>query len=98
LEQYVGQTLELKIIELDRSKNNVGLLSAKKSWRNAIRRRRKRRLPIWKRAQPFLALSNGWTDFGAFVDIGNGVEVCSMCRKWLTVGVDHPSDGGLGKR
>ncbi len=91
LQKYIGQTLELKIIELDRSKNNVVF-----SHKDVLEEQHAK-----AKAEAFVNLEEGTrvqgvvrrlTDFGAFVDIGDGVEGLLHVSEMAYSRVNHPSD------
>lgn len=91
LDKYVGETLRLKIIELDRQRNNV-VLSHKEVLEQEYEE---------AKAKAFESLSEGSivegtvrriTDFGAFVDVGGGVEGLLHVSEMAWSRVRHPSD------
>lgn len=91
LDEYVGQTLGLKVIELDRQRNNV-VLSRKEVLEEEYER---------AKAEAFAKLEEGAivdgvvrriTDFGAFVDVGGGVEGLLHVSEMAWSRVRHPSD------
>jgi len=91
LDEYVGKTLGLKVIELDRQRNNV-VLSHKEVLEEEYQK---------AKAQAFASLKEGTvtsgvvrriTDFGAFVDVGGGVEGLLHVSEMAWSRVRHPSD------
>ena len=91
LEKYVGQTLELKIIELDRSKNNV-VFSHKEVLEERYQKAKEEAFNTLEEGQTVPGIVRRLTDFGAFVDIGNGVEGLLHVSEMAYSRVDHPSD------
>ncbi|MFY9493995.1 MAG: bifunctional 4-hydroxy-3-methylbut-2-enyl diphosphate reductase/30S ribosomal protein S1 [Limnochordia bacterium] len=91
LEQYVGQTLELKIIELDRSKNNV-VFSHKEVLEERYQKAKEEAFANLEEGATVPGVVKRLTDFGAFVDIGNGVEGLLHVSEMAYSRVDHPSD------
>ncbi len=90
LEQFIGKTLVFKIIEIDRRRNNVVLSrkalleleheNAKNDIFNTIEKEEIRK-GVVKRI----------TDFGAFVDIGSGVEGLLHISEMAWSRIEHPS-------
>ena len=91
LEKYVGETLELKIIELDRSKNNV-VFSHKEVLEERYQEAKEEAFNSLEEGQTVPGVVRRLTDFGAFVDIGNGVEGLLHVSEMAYSRVDHPSD------
>src|SRR5882672_8042856 len=90
LDEYLGQKIECKVIELNRSRNNVVL-----SRRAVLEEERKeQRQEILDRLQPGLvvegAISN-IVDFGAFVDL-NGIDGLIHISELSWSHVNHPSE------
>lgn len=90
LSAYVGQTLKLEIIELDRKKNRVVL-----SHKNVLEKERERqKKKVWatiEEGQVIKGVVKRLTDFGAFVDIG-GVDGLIHISDLAWHKVDHPSE------
>ncbi len=91
LDSYIGKTLRLKIIEFDRQKNNV-VFSHKEVLEEDLKQ---------AKADAFAKLEEGsivpgvvrrLTDFGAFVDIGSGVEGLLHVSEIAHSRINHPSD------
>lgn len=91
LDQYVGQTFRMKVLEIDRQRNNV-VLSRKQLLEEEYEQ---------AKAETFATLEEGavvdgvvrrLTDFGAFVDIGNGVEGLLHVSELAWSRVRHPAD------
>ncbi|NLM39668.1 MAG: bifunctional 4-hydroxy-3-methylbut-2-enyl diphosphate reductase/30S ribosomal protein S1 [Firmicutes bacterium] len=91
LEKYVGQVLELKIIELDRSKNNV-VFSHKEVLEERFEQAKEKAFSTLQEGAIVDGVVRRLTDFGAFVDIGNGVEGLLHVSEMAHSRVDHPSD------
>lgn len=91
LEKYVGQTLELKIIELDRSKNNV-VFSHKQVLEEKHAKAKEEAFANLKPGMKVHGVVRRLTDFGAFVDIGGGVEGLLHVSEMAYSRVNHPSD------
>lgn len=91
LEKYVGQTLELKIIELDRQKNNV-VLSRKDLLEEEYQKAKEEIFNTLEEGSVVDGVVRRITDFGAFVDIGGGVEGLLHVSEMAHSRVKHPSD------
>lgn len=91
LEKYVGQTLELKIIELDRQKNNV-VLSRKDLIEEEYQKAKEEIFNTLEEGSVVDGVVRRITDFGAFVDIGGGVEGLLHVSEMAYSRVKHPSD------
>src|SRR6266513_1314095 len=90
LDEFLGQTIQTKVIELNRSRNNVVL-----SRRAVLEEERKeQRQAILERLQPGLiiegAISN-IVDFGAFVDL-DGIDGLIHISELSWSHVNHPSE------
>jgi small subunit ribosomal protein S1 len=90
LDEFLGQTLEAKVIELNRSRNNVVL-----SRRAVLEEERKeQRQEILDRLQPGLIVDgviSNIVDFGAFVDL-NGIDGLIHISELSWSHVNHPSE------
>src|SRR2546422_11165149 len=73
LHPYVGQALECKIIELDRNRNNV-VLSRRAFLEESQSEGRKTFLQSLKKGERRHGVVSSIVNFGAFVDIGGGVD------------------------
>ena len=91
LEKYIGQTLELKIIELDRSKNNV-VFSHKVVLEERHAEAKEKAFNTLEEGTKVPGVVRRLTDFGAFVDIGDGVEGLLHVSEMAYSRVNHPSD------
>src|SRR5665647_487357 len=90
LEEYMGTKIETKVIELNRSRNNVVL-----SRRAVLEEERKEvRQQILDRLQPGLVVEgqiSNIVDFGAFVDL-NGIDGLIHISELSWSHVNHPSE------
>jgi len=90
LDKYVGQTLKLKIIELDRQKNNV-VLSRKEILEEEHRKAKEEVFDRLKENMIVEGVVRRITDFGAFVDVGGGIEGLLHVSEMAHSRVKHPS-------
>jgi small subunit ribosomal protein S1 len=90
LDEYLGQTIESKVIELNRSRNNVVL-----SRRAVLEEERKeQRQAILERLQPGQIIEgqiSNIVDFGAFVDL-DGIDGLIHISELSWSHVNHPSE------
>src|SRR5262249_42356262 len=90
LDEYLGQAIECKVIELNRSRNNVVL-----SRRAGLEEERKQvRQQILDRLQPGLVVEgqiSNIVDFGAFVDL-DGIDGLIHISELSWSHVNHPSE------
>jgi small subunit ribosomal protein S1 len=90
LDEYLGQTIECKVIELNRSRNNVVL-----SRRAVLEEERKEvRQQILDRLQPGMVVEgqiSNIVDFGAFVDL-DGIDGLIHISELSWSHVNHPSE------
>ncbi len=90
LDEYMGQTIQTKVIELNRSRNNVVL-----SRRAVLEEERKeQRQAILERLQPGLIIEgqiSNIVDFGAFVDL-DGIDGLIHISELSWSHVNHPSE------
>ena len=91
LQKYIGQELELKIIELDRSRNNV-VFSHKEVLEEKHAKAKAEAFANLQEGDKVKGIVRRLTDFGAFVDIGNGVEGLLHVSEMAYSRVNHPSD------
>jgi small subunit ribosomal protein S1 len=89
LQPYVGKTLQAKIIELDKNRNNVVL--SRRSWLEETQREQRQAfltsLQVGDRRS---GVVSSIVDFGAFVDIG-GMDGLIHVSELSWKHVDHPS-------
>ncbi|KKM08812.1 hypothetical protein SY88_22155 [Clostridiales bacterium PH28_bin88] len=90
LETYLGKTLRLKIIEIDRNKNKV-VLSQKAILEEEYERKRKETWEDLAEGQVRHGVVRRLTNFGAFVDIG-GVDGLLHVSEISWGRVDHPKN------
>ncbi len=90
LDEYLGQNIQCKVIELNRSRNNVVL-----SRRAVLEEERKeQRQAILERLQPGLVIEgqiSNIVDFGAFVDL-DGIDGLIHISELSWSHVNHPSE------
>lgn len=91
LQKYIGQSLELKIIELDRTKNNV-VFSHKDVLEQQYAKSKEEAFASLQEGAKVPGVVRRLTDFGAFVDIGNGVEGLLHVSEMAYSRVNQPSD------
>ncbi len=91
LHPYVGQALECKIIELDRNRNNV-VLSRRAFLEESQSEGRKKFLESLKKGERRHGVVSSIVNFGAFVDIGGGVDGLVHVSELSWKHVDHPSE------
>jgi len=91
LHPYVGQELECKIIELDRNRNNV-VLSRRAYLEESQSEGRKKFLESLKKGERRRGIVSSIVNFGAFVDIGGGVDGLVHVSELSWKHVDHPSE------
>ena len=87
----MGQNLRLKVIELDRERNNV-VLSRKEVLEEEYEAAKARIFAELQEGQIVTGIVRRITDFGAFVDIGSGVEGLLHVSEMAWSRVNHPSD------
>ena len=91
LHPYVGQQLEAKIIELDRNRNNV-VLSRRAFLEESQSEGRKKFLESLKKGERRRGQVSSIVNFGAFVDIGGGVDGLVHVSELSWKHVDHPGE------
>lgn len=91
LDSYVGQTLRLRVIELDRQRNNV-VLSRKVVIEDEYEKAKEEAFQTLKEGAIVPGIVRRLTDFGAFVDIGGGVEGLLHVSEMAWSRVRHPKD------
>jgi small subunit ribosomal protein S1 len=90
LQQFVGQELEAKIIELDRNRNNV-VLSRRAFLEESQSEGRKTFLQNLKKGERRKGTVSSIVNFGAFVDLG-GVDGLVHVSELSWKHVDHPQE------
>ena len=91
LNPYVGQELECKIIELDRNRNNV-VLSRRAFLEESQSEGRRKFLESLTKGERRRGVVSSLVNFGAFVDIGGGVDGLVHVSELSWKHVDHPSE------
>ena len=91
LDQFVGQTLRLKVLEIDRGRRNV-VLSRREVLEQEYQEAKRRLFGTLKEGQVVSGTVRRLTDFGAFVDLGGGVEGLLHVSEMAWSRVRHPSD------
>ncbi|MCY3960901.1 MAG: S1 RNA-binding domain-containing protein, partial [bacterium] len=89
LQPYIGQTLEAKIIELDKNRNNVVL--SRRAWlEETEKEQREAFLDNLKPGERRSGVVSSVVNFGAFVDLG-GMDGLVHVSELSWKHVDHPS-------
>ncbi|MBE3583031.1 MAG: 30S ribosomal protein S1 [Limnochordaceae bacterium] len=91
LSQYVGQTLRFKVVELEPDRHNV-VLSHRKVLEEEYEKARETAFNTLQEGSIVPGVVKRITDFGAFVDIGQGVEGLLHVSEMAWSRVRHPSD------
>lgn len=91
LDEFVGQTLRFRIIELDRQRRNV-VLSRKQLLEEELQAAKEAAFSSLEEGQIVPGIVRRLTDFGAFVDIGGGVEGLLHVSEMAWSRVRHPED------
>lgn len=91
LDEFIGQTLRFKVMELDRRRNNV-VLSRKELLEQEYEQAKTEAFANLQEGQLVEGIVRRLTDFGAFVDIGKGVEGLLHVSEMAWSRVKHPSD------
>ena len=90
LQPYVGRTLEAKIIELDKNRNNVVL--SRRAWLEQTQSAtRQEFLNTLQKGQVRSGVVSSIVNFGAFVDLG-GVDGLVHVSELSWKHIDHPSE------
>ena len=90
LEQYVGQTLEMKVISLSKRRHNIVL--SRRAWLEAeLVQKRSEVLNTLEMGQQVKGVVKNITAFGAFVDLG-GVDGLLHKTDMAWKRIHHPSD------
>lgn len=90
LDKYVGQSIPLKVIEVDRDKRKV-ILSHKQATEEERGRRKKETLEALKEGQIREGIVRRVTDYGAFIDLG-GIDGLLHVSEMSWARVNHPSE------
>jgi len=90
LDEYVGDTLRLKVIEVERDKNNV-VLSAKKVIEEERAEKKEETLKELEEGDTVEGKVTKLVDFGAFIDLG-GIEGLLHISEMSWGRIEHPSE------
>ncbi len=90
LEQFVGQTLSLKVIEVDRANNNV-VLSRKVVMEEERKAQKAETLTQLEEGQTIEGTVTKIVDFGAFIDLG-GIEGLLHISEMSWGRIEYPSE------
>lgn len=90
LERYVGQSIPLKVLEVDKERYKV-VLSHKEAYQEERQSRRHETLQTLKVGQECKGIVRRLTDYGAFVDIG-GVDGLLHVSEMSWTRIKHPSE------
>ena len=90
LEEYVGETMRLKVIEVERDNNNV-VLSAKEVLEKEREKQKEDTLDSLEAGQVIAGEVTKLVDFGAFIDLG-GIEGLLHISEMSWGRIGHPSD------
>ena len=90
LDRFVGQSLKVKIIEVDRARKRV-VVSQKQALQEDRRKRRERTLASLEEGKVFRGVVRRITDYGAFVDLG-GVDGLLHVTEMAWTRIDHPKE------
>lgn len=91
LEKFVGQTLRLKVIEIDRQRNNV-VLSRREVVEKELEAIRQQALEALEAGSIVEGVVRRITDFGAFVELENHLEGLLHVSEMAWSRVRHPKD------
>ncbi len=88
--RLVGQTMQLKVIELDRQRNRL-ILSERAALRDVRREQKERLLSTINKGDRLTGVVTSIADFGAFVDLGGADGLIHLSElSWQRV--EHPSE------
>lgn len=90
LSEFVNETLKLKVIEVERDKNNV-VLSAKKVIEEERAEKKEETLENLEEGDTVEGLVTKLVDFGAFIDLG-GIEGLLHISEMSWGRIDHPRE------
>lgn len=91
LEQFVGQTIRMYVIEIDRNKNNV-VLSRKAVLDEEYERTKAEIFDTLKEGDIIEGVVKRITSFGAFVDVGSGVDGLLHISEMAWSRIDDPKE------
>jgi small subunit ribosomal protein S1 len=90
LDRFVGQSLKVKIIEVDRARKRV-VVSQREAIEAGRRRRREKTLASLEENKVYRGIVRRITNYGAFVDIG-GVDGLLHITEMSWTRINHPTD------
>ncbi|HUT74278.1 MAG TPA: 30S ribosomal protein S1 [Armatimonadota bacterium] len=90
LERFVGQSVKLKILEVDRGRKRV-VVSHRLAMEEERQRKREQTLAMLEEGQVRKGMVRRVTDYGAFVDLG-GIDGLLHVTEMSWARVRHPSD------
>jgi 4-hydroxy-3-methylbut-2-enyl diphosphate reductase len=90
LDRFVGQSLKVKILEVDRARKRV-VVSQREAIEAERRRRREKTLASLQENKVYRGTVRRITDYGAFVDLG-GVDGLLHITEMSWTRINHPSD------
>lgn len=90
LQEFVGEDIQVKIIELNRAKNKV-VVSRKAVLEEEMEQKKKETMETIEEGMVIKGIVRRLTDFGAFVDIG-GIDGLVHISEISWQRIDHPSD------
>jgi 4-hydroxy-3-methylbut-2-enyl diphosphate reductase len=90
LDRFVGQSVKVKIVEVDRARKRV-VVSQKEALEEERRRRREQTLASIVENKIYKGVVRRIADYGAFVDIG-GVDGLLHITEMSWTRINHPSD------
>ena len=90
LDRFLGQTVKVKIVEVDRARKRV-VVSQKQAVEEERRHKREQTLASLKENTVYKGVVRRITDYGAFVDLG-GVDGLLHITEMSWTRISHPSD------
>jgi len=90
LDRFIGQSLKVKIIEVDRGRKRV-VVSHKNAVEEERQRRREKTLASLEESKVYRGIVRRITDYGAFVDLG-GVDGLLHITEMSWTRIKHPSE------
>lgn len=91
LEQFIGEALRFRVMELDRRRNNV-VLSRRVVLEEEYEEAKAHIFDTLEAGEICSGIVKRITDFGAFVDIGSGVEGLLHVSEMAWSRIEHPSE------
>jgi len=90
LDRFLGQTVKVKIVEVDRARKRV-VVSQKQAVEEERRRKREQTVAALKENSVYKGVVRRITDYGAFVDLG-GVDGLLHITEMSWTRIGHPSE------